>query len=157
MCGALLRRSRPNTNSPLLMLHTKDKSIRFCFKLLFLCAKNNKLYWITTTINFVNLWSQTSHISSGIIFRGEFDLITILTAVEYCILHSHIWLSAELKSVSQSLSPLYQNQIYPQWFLTSLGARRNATTSSLMWTTKLLASFPYGVCQGSEKRRLQSP
>ena len=97
MCGALLRRSRPNTNSPLLRLHTKDKSVRFCFKLLFFCAKNNKLYWITTTINFVNLWSQTSHISSGIIFRGEFDLITILTAVEYFILHLHIWSSGRTK------------------------------------------------------------
>ena len=24
-------------------IHTKDKSVRFCFKLLFFCAKNNKL------------------------------------------------------------------------------------------------------------------
>ena len=45
MCGALFRRSRPNTNFSLLRLHTKDKSVRFRFKLLFFCVKNNKLYW----------------------------------------------------------------------------------------------------------------
>ena len=32
-------------NSLLLRLYTKDKSVRFCFKLLFFCVKNNKLYW----------------------------------------------------------------------------------------------------------------
>ena len=49
MCGALLRRSRPNTNSPLLRLHTKDKSVRFCFKLLFFVQK---------TTNFTELLQQ---------------------------------------------------------------------------------------------------
>ena len=48
-------------------IHTKDKSVRFCFKLLFFCAKKQQTY---TTINFVNLWSQTSHISSGIMWIG---------------------------------------------------------------------------------------
>ena len=43
MCGALFRRSRPNTNFSLLRLHTKDKSVRFRFKLLFLRKKQQTL------------------------------------------------------------------------------------------------------------------
>ena len=42
MCGALFRRSRPNTNFSLLRLHTKDKSVRFRFKLLFFLRKKQQ-------------------------------------------------------------------------------------------------------------------
>ena len=91
MYGVLFRRSGPNTNSLLLRLYTKDKSVRFCFKLLFFCVKNNKLYWflsaqglkVNSLINdFTKEYSVHVTLSSWLLFVVFFLALFVPWAVE---------------------------------------------------------------------------
>ena len=91
MYGALFRRSGPNTNSLLLRLYTKDKSVRFCFKILFFCVKNNKLYWflsaqglkVNSLINdFIKEYSVRVTLSSWLLFVVFFLALFVPWAVK---------------------------------------------------------------------------